>query len=735
MGARHGVAAGAAITALGAGSKEVPSMMPGNRVSARTLFEAAALAVLIAAVWLFVYVRFDLALLSLAPVRGYDGDAILGLATIKAFAASDISVLLPKFNDRLNAPFVANWNDWPFEDLVYAAPALFVRFFGLHAGVNLFLLSLHIASGLSFYLVSRLLGHMRPWCIAGAVIYASSTFLFVRALPHLTVATVWHLPLVLLTVVWVLRPGQVRIAFGLMPGLCIVTSVVAGLLNPYYFLVFVFLLAFGFAGQLLAGNRRQAAWSMACISAAGTAFVIQHLDTLSFAFAEGANAQAVGRDLGGLTTWGLRLADLMFPFEHRIDRVGALSQSIYFSRTPEFLRGESQFSYVGIVPLVGLVLLFFIGTAQVAARRFDDVSDWFWVGLGISSFAVVGGLNYVAGAFGFVLLRATTRYSIFFVLIGLLFIGELLSKRRYGMIGWLVLLVVPIALYDQIWPSFGDMAHRQGVVRAATSDRDLVARLESGLPKEAMVFQLPVKGFPETGPIHTMHDYDHFVPYLYSNHLRFSYGTTKGRGDADWQQLVATLPVGQMIDALERYGFAAILVNRQAFPDGAQQLIAQLQGLPRPVLAENDRLVAVRLNPGAEPVLPAAGRQLSFGPAFSGPEGNAGENWRWAMQSAATVNVGRSSWLARRGPTESTDQVLDFWVQGLERCNVWMAVDQSEKVQVLSAGESSRHVRVPIKARTHDIPVVFSSDCVPKRPDNGDPRSLTFRLLFEAADR
>ena len=81
----------------------------------------------------------------------YDGDALLVLANAKAYLDGDITLLLPKWVAHLNAPFSANWNDWPIaEEVIYAIIGWLGRLTGLFTASNLVVLSCHVFAGLSF---------------------------------------------------------------------------------------------------------------------------------------------------------------------------------------------------------------------------------------------------------------------------------------------------------------------------------------------------------------------------------------------------------------------------------------------------------------------------------------------------------------------------------------------------------------------------------------------------------
>ncbi len=84
-----------------------------------------------------------------------------------------------------------------------------------------------------------------------------------------------------------------------------------------------------------------------------------------------------------------------------------------------------------------------------------------------------------------------------------------------------------------------------------------------------MVFQLPALDFPEAFPGAC---YDHFRPYLFSQHLRFSFGLMKGRTGDERVTSIRNVSAAEAIVILKRYGFAAIYVDRAQYQDCGHEL-------------------------------------------------------------------------------------------------------------------------------------------------------------------
>jgi hypothetical protein len=171
---------------------------------------------------------------------------------------------------------------------------------------------------------------------------------------------------------------------------------------------------------------------------------------------------------------------------------------------------------------------------------------------------------------------------------------------------WVVPLAVGIAvigLWDQLPPAVS-ATQIQKVADFVQADRNFAKKLETQMLQSSMVFQLPVIAFPEPLEMAHIGDYEHLRPYLFTQHLHYSYGTNKGRSDADWQIELSKLAPADMATKLEKYGFGAIIINRKGFEDKGVRLINEFANANRPVIEDNGELIAIRLKPVTVPILP-----------------------------------------------------------------------------------------------------------------------------------
>jgi len=191
--------------------------------------------------------------------------------------------------------------------------------------------------------------------------------------------------------------------------------------------------------------------------------------------------------------------------------------------------------------------------------------------------------------------------------------------------------VAAVGLLDQV-PRRPGAAQRQEIAAAVESDRVFGRALEAALPAGAMMFQLPVMGFPEVVAPWRLVDYELFRPYFTTSTLRLSYGAAKQRARSRWQRDLENEPAGELVRRLETYGFAALYLNRKGFEDGAAGLLRELGalGYDRQIQSPLGGQVAVLLRPADPARLPLA-RAFTHG---RGWHPRVEEGVRWANDDA-----------------------------------------------------------------------------------------------------
>lgn len=609
-------------------NKKNADFFTGNVAPIRgELVRAFTLALLLVLLWCISYNRWNveswrtpLAYLS-DPEKG---DVLFSDAWVKAARDGHVSPLFFTNIPELGAPFVANWDDFPTtEKLLVIFTGLLAKVIGIFAALNFTFMAGHVLAALAFYAACRLLNCAWSWAFAGALVFAFARYAFAQGIHHFTVAYYWHVPLCLVVCRWILSGEGIgfrdrRFVFALA------VAFVTGMQNVYYTNLFAQFVLFGGLVQAWRRGWRAALPAAAVIGTAATAFLLMNLNTFFYHFVHGPNPGAVDRAYKWMEMYGLKIVDLVVPPpEHRLPLFAEWgAQHLKEIILPP---GEQPpTGYIGLAGLAALAWLAVVSFRKLVKEPGAKLPLETWQILWILLYAGIGGLNCVVGSLGFMLFRATTRYSIFILCIVLMAAAKRLSEMKfkspYASHG-LALIAAALALWDQLPPQVST-EEIEKTAKAVASDRHFTERMEQQLPPNAMVFQIPIMEFPES-PAPGVGSYDHFRPYLYSHRLRFSFGSDKGRPREKWQQQLAGLSLGEVISRLESFGFSAIYVNRNGFSDKGEGLVKAFKEAGRGDMIESEKgdLLCVFLKPSQYPILPATPGETPVQPALPGMPG------------------------------------------------------------------------------------------------------------------
>lgn len=585
-----------------------------------------SLLVLVAAVvWIAHFDRWTLA--SWQYPTDYYIDAHETLARLQAASEGELVPLRPQVIDRLGAPFGAHWNGYPTPDkpLMVALGGL-VHLFGLYPAANLGLLLAQISAALAFYCAARWLRCRWEWAAAGALLFAYTYHTFHRGLSHFSLIFIWTIPLGLLAV-WLVG-GSRRLEWH-RPGalLCLGIAAAFGASNPYNLFFWLQLMGWAVVFQAF-GPRRRANLQigLAAIIVALAAFSVVHAEAWLHADDEGA-IPLLARNYGGTERYALKAVEMFIPPPfHRWDWLAFFGHR--YARWSEW-RGEVFLPYLGLAGIAGFIWLAIATVRRIIARRPMPGQS---LTLGwILAYATLGGLTNVLALFAsFQIFRATNRAAIFVSAIVLIFLVVRLSRLSIRWPRWAGLgaaaLIAFLGVRDQI-PRPGEAQDRKEIERMVNADRAFGRQLEEALPERAMVFQLPVLGFPEVATPYQLNDYEHFRPYLSTHTLRFTYGTPKMRPRSRWQFEVEQASPPDFVRQLEETGFAAVYLNRKGYADRGAAILGEFDklGYTRRIESPGGDQVAVLLHSHAAS-RPPLGHALTMGEGWQ-LRSDAGVRW------------------------------------------------------------------------------------------------------------
>ncbi len=670
-----------------------------------------------------------------APVW-LEGDPLEIYARVK-IAAEQPAHALVGFNriERLGAPVSADWSGYPVPDRpVFVLTGLLSRVTGLIGAIHLTGALIAALNAASFFLAARWLRWRWEWAGALAIAFAFGTY-NIRWGITLSFNQVFVLPPLVLLCARAVRPGptlpQSRRSWLILA--CLLGGWL-GLANPYL-TYFAGIVAGGTLLLSLALRCPRFRWmplAAFCGVMIGT-FLLANAGAIA-AHLRQSVIQNRSHAAADLEVFALRPLDWIIPpADHRIPALAQVGQNYHAGRQGQ---GEFFYNYLGFAGLAGVAILLIRSARSIRRRqwrRLGGLTGLTWITL----FGIAGGLNTWIGAAGLDVFRAGNRIGIYALLWALLAGGAWVSRRS---LAWPRAVSVSLALLIALgaaWEQTPSLIDRTASARhaerwqAATNVTDW---LERELPGPALVFQLPVVPFPEAGPVGTMTDYEHALPFLTSRSLRFSYGQLHHSPWLRWARHVARQPAREFIHALERTGYAVIWLDRRAYPDGGDALARSLAAhqvieLSPPHPLPTARLF--RLNPSPAPDLPDLQDprlndpwDSSPGPsptlfAVSGwfPEEKAGDkHWRWATRQAA-VGVWHD------GP--ATSARVRFRLGGPPASRVVVRLDGEERWSGAPLADPQEFT-VPLSPGLTLLQWELLGATF--RPGGGDPRELGFMI-------
>jgi phosphoglycerol transferase len=250
------------------------------------------------------------------------------------------------------------------------------------------------------------------------------------------------------------------------------------------------------------------------------------------------------------------------------------------------------------------------------------------------------------------------------------------------------------------------------------SDREFVRQIESVVPGGGMIFQLPVQIFPEG------ESYEHLKGYLHSDKLRWSYGAMRGRDGANWQAMVAAMPVNEMIDTVATAGFSGVWIDRAFYPDGGaaieSAISTQLQ--TRPLLSPTQRrsffdLSGRRKQLSGDPEKALNPLLAKWQNGFWDLEGAPEDNWRWCSTAGELRIENRL--------TRERQVIIEMTISSLKESNLRIeGRDFSEPLRISPVNTPfSKQFTLPPGVNS----IRFTSD-TPGVASPPDMRPLAFRI-------
>ncbi len=289
----------------------------------------------------------------------------------------------------------------------------------------------------------------------------------------------------------------------------------------------------------------------------------------------GVNTEVAVRNPTDAELFGLKIYRMLLPgsdyrFSSTIKELNHYAS--YFAEGIEHV-------YFGIFTTLGFLYLVWILIAMPIKNNSSHTL------LRMSRLNILAVLLGVTGGFGSIfaflvspMIRGYTRLGIiiaFFSLFAFFYAIQEMTNRmqifKHSLASWMFvafLTLIGVCEYS----SAKYLISTEQKIKESENNSHFIEGIEAILPQGSMVFQLPYISFPGYDPVYRMKEFDHFMLYLHSKSLRWSYGAMRGSETDDLQKYITTKPAKELIHDLIYYDFDGVTINRKGYRDRAENL-------------------------------------------------------------------------------------------------------------------------------------------------------------------
>lgn len=533
--------------------------------------------------------------ISLAVPSALDDDTPLMLTLIQSVREEGITGFF--HYSRLGAPGSgADLIDMPFLDFNTGLQIyLLTRFLSSETAVLylLYFLSYPFAAAAMYLTCSRFTKRI-PLRMLISYIFAVAPYHFYRFMMHMTLSNYYIVALGIWAACIAAEEPFERFAPKYFAGSPLKIAgfygvlLLSGLSNVYYALFELIILGCVILYKYVGKDRKTLLFArneLLCIAAVAAGVFLCLFPNILFTRKEGVNL-TTKRFPSDTEIFGLKISQFFIPPEYSSS---GLLRSIYEKFTENSLFDtESKSAFLGIAGITGLLVIaaWFIYRFCAARKPVNSIHSkrMDFLTLTVAAFilySTVGGIGLLVSVFVMSSFRAITRVSIFISCCCLLALvtalEHLLDKLpkekndlRRRAVCICTALILPITLYAEIdYKAVGWQDEFKAKHQMYTA---FYGEMESKLSPGDMVFILPFMLFPESGSMEIT-PYQHTLPCLYTDTLRFSFGGIKGRNISANLIILKQTPEEQFA-AMQESGFAGVLVDANGVTKGLDEMLA-----------------------------------------------------------------------------------------------------------------------------------------------------------------
>ena len=518
-----------------------------------------------------------------------------------------------------------------------------------------------------------------------------------------------------------------------------------------YYAFFTFILTAGtFAIRLIVNRRldRDLKVSLAILVSHATLMIGSLAIETKLASWSGTNLEAFARSQFESLLYGGLMPQLIYPWP---------GSSLYLAsdaarQFPDALSrlsvdGNENQIWQGLIPglCISIAILYLVFSLVKSSKAKSLENSQI-----ISIAMLVGILFYIAGGLGFILavinpqIRAWNRLSFHISFLAILLVGIMVSRlidqskeklnRQRHLVTGLVAAVLAIVLALDSFPK-GLNLDVTGYKIETNELKSWVGSIETQTGGNCPILQLPFVSYPEMPPTLQMDIYEQFLPYLFSQDLKFTFGAMKKSKLSNWQNNLPRKIDANLMKLAAGNDFCAITWDSLGLsPEDLNKLKDTAKSLNLDIVqSASGRWGSISLRPLSKKMnqeeklafrnLLLDAPQVSAVKGLSGVEQDSLGLFSWATSSSVEISVYNPS-------LSSTKYTIDFLIStspsGMKREFQIDWQGQTKKVMIEGAEAQKISLEINLDGEEGEKIKISASGAPDSVP--GDPRLFYFKL-------
>ncbi|MGN0666775.1 MAG: DUF4214 domain-containing protein [Huintestinicola sp.] len=521
------------------------------------------------------------------------GDSMLGKQYIKSIDENGIKGIL--FNSRIGAPETSSLIDFPACGTTTFVILWIISLFtdSIPGIMYTFLILSFALDSVSMSLLMRKLQFNRETSFVISSLFAFAPFHFYRYIGHFslidyfTVPAAIYLSLCILEIINEDKKWKMAAA-----------AILLGLGYGYYYAFGLIMMAVAYLVRFIViEDKKQIIKKLWIIGVTLVSVLVSLSPKIIYNLTNGANEVAGKRVFFEQELYGLKIINLLLPVSY--SRIGIFRKiSDFYLSSGAPLQNENTWASLGLIGSLGFVTLCVALIISFSNKKKCDDRQWKlidFLSLQTLVFVLVGSIGGFGEIFNAIVtpqIRCYNRSSIFLTALSLLMVAVLLNKievKKKAVSYAVCAGVLAVGCFDQVY--ILPEGWQNGVIPTQRLYEDYFAEVEASLDEGAMVYQLPYMDFPEVGSLNNLAEYKHFVGYIFTDDLRWSYGGVKGRNEAAKQLNIDEGMSLRFLNGVKNAGFQAVYIDTDGYADGGNEIISFYNSLGfEPIVSSDGKL-------------------------------------------------------------------------------------------------------------------------------------------------